>query len=319
MDPSIERALAERSAAQLGLITDVQLRDLDVDRRRRARLEAGGWLVRVGTRTYRVGAAPDTWESRVLLACLDVDGVASHRTAARLHPLPSHPWARVPIEVTIRKGRGSGESDLAIVHTSTSLPIDDIVQVGPIPTTSIARTVLGLAALVPEVALDDVREVIDVAVQQRLASDEWLWWLLERRRCRGRNGVSTLEDLLSDRAGRGRTESWLERTFLEVVAAGGFVLPQVQRRIRARGAFVARVDAFWSPDLIAEVSGAATHTTRRQQSVDAARRTRLGAAGFRFLEFTYDQVVHDRPFIWAVLAQAGVPSTARSNSGAKPF
>ena len=317
MDPSLERAIAERSASQLGLITRAQLDTIGVDRRRRSRLIAAARLSEVGSRTYRVGGAPDTWHSRILAACLDTGGVASHRTAARLHPLlPSAPWERSPIEVTVRKGDHSGVSDLAIVHSTTNLPTDDIVQVGPVPTTSVARTVLGLAALVPEVAPDELREVVDVIVQKRIATDEWLWWLLEERRCRGRNGVTALEAVLVARAEAGCTESWLERAFLQVVAAGGFTPPEVQRRVTVRGAFLARVDTFWSPDLVAEVSGAATHLTRRQQSADAARRTRLAAAGYRFLEFTYDQVVHDPSYIWRVLATAGVPRAAdRSTQG----
>jgi hypothetical protein len=307
MDPVLERAIAERSTQQLGLITDPQLRELGVSSRQRARLTTGGWLVPMGVRTHRVGGAPVSYQSQVLAACLDLDAVASHRTGAFLHRLPVGPWMPVPIEVSLRRGQRAGASPLAIVHTSTNLPPDDIVQIGPIPVTSIARTVLGLAALVPEISADDVRDVVDVAVRDRLASDDWLWWFLEQRRCRGRNGVSTLEGILVDRLGHGCTESWLERAFLRVVDEGGFVPPVVQRRIRVRGAFVARVDTIWPPDIVAEVNGARAHTTRRQQAADAVRRNRLVAAGFRVLEFTYDQVVHDRAGVWSALSDAGVP------------
>jgi very-short-patch-repair endonuclease len=100
-----------------------------------------------------------------------------------------------------------------------------------------------------------------------------------------------LEGMLADRAGRGRTESWLERAFLACLEEGGLPLPIVQRRIKRRGAFVARVDVLYEPTLVLEVSGYATHSSRIEVERDAERRNRLQLAGYSFLEFTYNHVV----------------------------
>src|SRR5204862_211126 len=80
--------------------------------------------------------------------------------------------------------------------------------IGGIPTTSVARTIFGLAALVPDVSESDLRDIVDVAIRDGHASDAWLLWRLEKLRCKGRNGVSVLEAILADRDGKGRTESW---------------------------------------------------------------------------------------------------------------
>jgi hypothetical protein len=303
MAPCIERAIAERARTQLGHITDPQLRDMEASTKVVCRLVSTGWLERVGWHTYRLAGVPKTFETEVMAACLDHGGVASHRTAARLHGLElPNGWKRAPIEVSGTRQRRRHGSPLALVHSSTNLTREDVVMVRSIPTTTIARTILGLAALVPEITEKDLRNVIDTATRDGKASDNWLWWLLEQRRCRGRNGVSVLEGILSDRAGRGKTESWLERAFLDLVAGAGMALPEVQRRVKHRGAFVARVDFFYAPRLVIEVSGYAKHSTVEQTEADAQRRIELGLAGYEVVEFTYRQIVERPAWVLSVLA-----------------
>lgn len=306
MEPSLERSIAERAASQLGHITDTQLLRLGVTAKARRRACEGSRLELVGTRTYRVGGLPPSFEADVMAACLDVGGVASHRTAAVLHGLAGFRRSDLPaIEVTVEEGRRRTRSPLALIHRTTNLPHGDIVRHGPIPTTNTARTLLGVAALVPEVAENELRNAIDTAVRDGLATDSWLWWHLERRRCKGRNGVVALEAALSDRAGKGRTESWLERTFLECIEEATLPLPIVQRRVRARGPFVARVD-FLYPELalVIEVNGHGSHSTKRQRDADALRANELQLAGYSVLQFSYDQVVHQPAMVIATVARA---------------
>jgi hypothetical protein len=305
MDPSLERSIAERAATQLGHITVPQLVDRGVSRRSIRRLVEGGRLTQVGPRTLRMPGLPASFASAVMAACLDLDAVASHRTAAHLHGLAGFQAAPPCIEVTARAGVGSTTSALASVHRTTNLPADDIVWIGPIPATSVARTIFGLAALVPELGEERVRDVIDTAVRDGLASDPWLWWRLERLRCRGRNGVAILEGVLQDRAGRGRTESWLEREFLRCLERGGLPRPVVQRTIRAEGAFLARVDCCYERErIVMEVNGHGTHSTKRQRDSDAARANRLQLAGHRVLQFGYDDVVRAPEVVVATVAEA---------------
>jgi very-short-patch-repair endonuclease len=294
MAPYIERAIAERAAQQLSHITREQLQEIGLSTARIRRMTKHGRLDRVGRRTYRLAGVVPTFEHEVMAACLDLGAVASGRTAAKLHGLDTERWEPFPVEVTVPKRTGQTSSELARVHTSTNLRPDDIILVqGCIPTTTLARTFFSLASLVPEIDAEDVRDLIDTASRDGRCSDKWLWWLLEQIRCRGRNGVTVLEDILEDRAGTGRTESWLERAFLSCLEEEGLPLPIVQRRIAPHGSFVARVDCLYEPNLVIEILGYRSHSTRRQTSKDADRRNRLRLAGYEILEFTYDRIVAD--------------------------
>lgn len=147
-------------------------------------------------------------------------------------------------------------------------------------------------------------------MQRGMASDRWLWWLLEQRRCRGRNGVIRFEDVLAERARLGPTESWLERAVLRIIDDAGLPRPVVQRRIRRRGRFVARVDLAYDPGLIlVEALGYRYHATREQQSRDAARASELQLMGWDVHQVTYDQVVRTPQWV------AHVVRTALANAG----
>ena len=76
-----------------------------------------------------------------MAACLHTDGaVASHRAAARLHGLPMIGEPVVEVTARYRHHR----NPLGRIHRSIDLRSEDIVLVGPIPTTSVARTAADL-------------------------------------------------------------------------------------------------------------------------------------------------------------------------------
>lgn len=294
MSPITERAIAERARTQLGLVTRSQARDVGLSRKVVARRLASGSLLALSDEVLAVGGAPPSWERDVMAACLDVSGVASHRSAAWLHRMEG--FARPSgIEVVTRKGRRATRSALARVHATTNLTPEDVVSVGGIPTTSIARTMLDLSKLVLHRELDRASLVtaVESTVRERRASDRWLWWLLEERRCRGRDGVSVMESVLAERAHLGPTESWLERETLRILAEAGLPLPRVQRRFTRRGAFVSRVDFAYDDRPVAiEVEGKA-HLTPAQAAIDVRQRDELQLMGITILTFTYQHVVDD--------------------------
>ncbi|MEZ5140498.1 MAG: DUF559 domain-containing protein [Acidimicrobiales bacterium] len=234
-----------------------------------------------------MGSAP-TLEQRAMAAVLDSGGVLSHRSAAWLHGLPGFSLGPRP-EVTVPGGRIPCSCDLAQLHTTTFLPGDDRIVVRGIPTMTVARSLLSLASLDDA---DLLRSAVDDAVRLRLASDRWLWWRLEHLRARGRGGIRALEAVLQRRADVGPTESWLEREVLEVLERAGVPLPAVQRRVRRRGAFVARVDfAYDDVPLVVEALGHTHHASELQLIRDAQRRNALQLEGFTVLEFLSDDVI----------------------------
>lgn len=300
---------------QRGLVTRADLRAIGVTRNERAWLASQGTLTLVGRQTFLVGGAGRDPLRAFLVASLDEGGPVSHRSALLLHAIPGVRGPRLPDVVTTRQRR-SNESKVATIHSTTWLPMDDVTTVDGIPCTSVARSLFNLAGLVPQVELESVRGAVDEAIRLGKASDRWLWWRLEKLRCRGRSGVANLEAILSARAGGAVTESWLEREFLRILEEGGVPLPTCQQRIRARGAFVARVDfAFEDLGIVIEVTGAAAHSSREQRAADAARRNRLGMLGLLVLEFTYEQVVGDPAGVIAEVWRARA-SRARHRPGA---
>lgn len=279
------------AADQLGLLTRQDLCDTGLSRAKRRTLVDRGDLVPIGRRTLRIAAAPVSRSQQILAACLEADGFASHRTGAWVHGLSGF-VPGLPPEVLVARPRHDPRRPLARVHTTTWLPDDDVTKVGAIPTLGVARTLLTLAALVPnELLRDRVRAAVDEAIRDGKASDRWLWWRLEQLRCRGRNGVSVFESILTARAGGQVTESWLERETLRTIADAGLPLPQCQARIEHRGAFLARVDFLYPPRAVIEVSGHRFHHSPLQQEADVRRRRGLIEQGYQVYEFTYDEIV----------------------------
>jgi very-short-patch-repair endonuclease len=302
---------------QLGHVTLRQALDAGVSRSTVQRLRRSGRLVAVGATTYRLASAAVGPRSAVMAACLDLDATASHWTGGWMRGLlPARPW----VDVTVPKGRSTGgkrqrasaEVELR-VHTSTNLPTSDVLLDGPIPVTSVARTLLDLAALVPaDLSSMDLREVVDAAVDRGLASDPWLWWLLAERRCRGRNGVACFEEALAARSGLGPTESWLEREVLRILAAGGVRLPVTQRVVRRNGRFAARVDFLYEPErIVLEALGYGYHRTPAQMEADTRRANELQLLGFEVYQFTTRQVTGSPGSVVATAAGALARSEAR--------
>ena len=299
----LRRNINDIAQAQRGLVTRADLRAAGVTRAQRIRLQREGTLAAIGRQTFELGGLPADPRRPLLAACLDTGGILSHRSAAWLHGFGAEPDG-LP-EVLVGRRGCPNEASLARIHTTTWLPLDDRHCVDGIPCTSVARTLFSLAGLVPEVPLDLVRGAVDEAIRTGKASDNWLWWRLEKLRCRGRSGVSVFEAVLSARAGGELTESWLEREFLRLLRSALLPAPVCQRRIRANGAFVARVDFLYEDfGIVIEVTGARGHSSRDQRAADARRRNHLSTLGYLVLEFTYEQVVGEPDAVFAELHQA---------------
>jgi hypothetical protein len=289
---------------QHGLVTLADLASLEVTRAQRRTLVSGSLLERSGDQTFRLAGSPATDKQRVMLACLDLDASASHQTSAAMHQSGPFDLGGRP-DVIVRHGRQSTRSAIARVWTTTTLGPDDIVRIDGIPCLNLARTLMVLAAQVPPIKIETLRDMVDVAVRDGMATDGWLWWRLESLRRSGRSGVRIFSQILDDRASGGATESWLEREFLRVVGEVGLPLPVTQAYIRRKGAFVARVDfLFEEAKVVVEVSGQRGHSTAAERSRDAARRNELQLQGYRVLEFTYSHVVNEPTMVVRKLREA---------------
>jgi hypothetical protein len=154
------------------------------------RLASGDWI-RLAPAVYALSAAPATWRRQAKAAELSVVGSAvSHRAAAVLHEVPGfRPGA---IDLTALRPADS-RSPLARVHRRTTVAtrlVDGIV------TTTLARTVVDLAAQVPASTVASVFD--DLVLRRRLRVDDLRreYELLAPTCCRG---IGVVRRLLLDR------------------------------------------------------------------------------------------------------------------------
>jgi hypothetical protein len=147
-----------------------------------------------------------------------------------------------------------------------------------IPVTSVARTLLDLAEVLPRRRLE---RAFDEADRQHLLDLSAIGRLCERSR--GRHGLKPLKALLSARFRPvPETRSELERQFLDLCRQAGLPPPLVNCHVAGF-----EIDAAW-PDrrLVVELDGFAFHHTRSAFERDRARDAELQLAGHRVLRVT---------------------------------
>jgi predicted transcriptional regulator of viral defense system len=280
MDRPTLRALDDLAAAQHGLATRRQVLDHLTARQIRAWV-AGGRIVPVRPGVYRLAGAPESWEQRVLAACLSTGGVASHRSAARLWRLDGVPSLR--LEITLPLGQRV-RLDGVVSHRSNRLDDRFVTRVDGVPATTAARTLVDLSAVVGP---RTVEKAVDDALRRDLVS------VLELRRCfdalagRGRRRCAWLRPILEARQPDYEPgDSALEVQVARWLGEAGLPEPAHQVGILARGRRY-RIDLAY-PDLRLgiELDGWAHHRTRSAFDNDRARGNDLELAGWTVLRFT---------------------------------
>jgi very-short-patch-repair endonuclease len=263
-----------------------QLDALGLDRYSVRRRAAAGWLHRLHRGVYAVGHASLSKRSRYMAAVLACGpgSALSHRAAGELWSLrPSSG----PPEVTIPRGR-AGPGGVR-VHRSRTTLVGDVTRVDQIPVTTVARTLLDLAAIVPS---RDLARAVDRAERLELfdlaAVEEVLL------RSNGRRGAAALRRSVGSWEAAA-TRSELEDRFRELVRSSDRpqplfnVLVDGERRTH-------EVDAFWpAHGLVVQLDGFAYHRTRRDHERDASATADLELAGYRVMRLTWgDVTLHAR-------------------------
>jgi very-short-patch-repair endonuclease len=276
----LDRLIVAIGARQHGVIALWQLLDLGLSPRAASDRVAAGRLHRVHQGVYAVGR-PDLppkgrWAAAVL-ACGD-GALLSHRSAAALHGL-----LRVggsPIDVTVPRRSCLSRPGLRI-HRSTCLAPEDGTTVDGIACTSVAATLLSLAAVVPPNILESACNQAELdGVFDLEAIEE----LLERRRRAA--GTARLRSVLSLDALGDRSKSGLERRFLRLVRRAGLPEPAVNEWIAVPGEEM-QCDFVWhARRVIVEVDSWKFHSTRRAFHDDRRRDRALRFAGWQPLRFT---------------------------------
>lgn len=268
----------------------------------RTRVAAGRWE-RLHPGVYRLTGSQPTWRQRLLAVCFawGPGACASHRSAAILRRLAG--FAGNAIELIVpRDRRRCGPP--GIVHRPRSLPAVDVEIVDAIPVTTVARTLLDVAGLVPR---DVLEEALDDALQRGLVSLPRLRWRLEDVGGRGTPGTAQLRELVEAGSAHGVPKSVFETRLLRVLRDNGLPEPERQYEIRNVGRVVARVD-FAYPDarLAIEADSYRWHAGRRAFERDLARRNAITALHWRLFHATWRDLADPRRIIGEVTAALGL-------------
>ena len=205
------------------------------------------------------------------------DAVLSRRTAAALWGFGQSSYK---IDVTTPHGK-RGRAQIR-AHRAKLHPEDRTVRDG-IPVTSVARTILDLAA---QLAIDPLTNLVEEADRKQLFDLKALDRAIARRPRAA--GVARLRAVLSVYRDRGSadTRSRLERSFRRLIAAAG--LPEPQFNVLVAGI---TVDVWWPQwRLVVELDGEPYHTTPSAFESDRIRDATLQKADIRVLRVTGDRL-----------------------------
>jgi hypothetical protein len=275
----------------------------------------------LGEDVIRIPGSQRTWRQRVCVGTLaGPGGAASGRTAAALFHIPGFAENRVEI---VRPMTASAISNLAVVHRSRWLPPWHLTVVDGIRTTTVARTLFDLAALV---SFPRLRRAVNNALAMRLVTYEQLDAMLQELALRGRSGIRPMRKVLS-RLGPGKmpTESELEDAFLDLLEANDEPLPERQVNVGTATEWVGRADFrdLGTPVLF-EIDGRTHHQQELDRESDAVRDAELAASGFALLRIPSSRLKEDPDWVLekvrelrrrhSVYARRGVPGATNTRN-----
>jgi hypothetical protein len=255
-----------------------------------------GRLVPVQRGVYALGHAELRREGRMLGVVLRYgdEAVVSHRSAAAVWGI--RPWSGTFVELTLPGRGGTKKRPGRLLHRSGDLPDHELTVERGIPTTTLPRTLLDLAAVVPP---HHLRRAVERAEQAELFDLCAVLRVLDAHP--GRPGRRPLTALLADYRDHGDTvtRSDLEAIMLQVCLDHGLPRPEVNRYDGVRES-----DFRWSTHrLVVEVDSWTFHgRTRRSFDDDRARDRALLREGWRVARFTDRQILADRAGIARELA-----------------
>jgi putative AbiEi antitoxin of type IV toxin-antitoxin system/uncharacterized protein DUF559 len=288
--------VADLAKRQQGVVSRSQLRlcgltDNAIDRR-----VAADRLHRVHRGVYAVGHVALSLRGRLVAALLYAGPRAalSHTTAAWVWELIETEPKRVHVTSPGRRRSLPGVR----VHRSRCF---DPSTRRDLPVTTVSRTLLDLAAVLPTARL---RRVLAEADYRRLLEPDEIAAILGR----GQPGSAALRRALDAHLPRlARTLSVLEERFLGLCETAGLPLPEVNVKVEGL-----MVDALWPEQrLVVELDGHAAHGSAAAIETDRQRELILRAAGYAVARYTWQQITRQGEEVAADLSRALAARKAR--------
>jgi very-short-patch-repair endonuclease len=253
------------------------------------RVGTGRWQ-RVQRGVLRLPGAPVTFETRLMANLLVAPdfAAASHRSASAIFGVPGF-GAFVEISVETRQVVRLPQ---VTVHRSNWLPEHHVRTVRGIRTTSIARTLFDLSAVIRPERLE---RAIDNSLAKGMVTVPALSTMSRALAARGRRKLSVVREILAARGGNYiPPASELEAQFRDLLTRFG--LPQADRQVNLGNgdSWLGRVDfLFRAAHVIVEVDGNEFHSALLDRRADAERDRSMFGAGWTVVRFGWDDVTGD--------------------------
>jgi very-short-patch-repair endonuclease len=216
-----------------------------------------------------------------VLACGE-GAVLSHRSAAALHGL--RPDSRQVTDVSVAARRKDRNATDIRVHSSSTLLPRDITTVDGIPCTSVARTLLDLAA---ETTRQSLNKAIKRAETLELFDANDINELLNRSS--GLRGAAKLRRSVAA-YNEPRTRSEFESRVLELCKRHKIPTPETNQLLTVEDTTI-EIDFLWPDAKIAlEADGFAFHRDRQSFARDRRRDQLLSRNGWRPVRATWEQL-----------------------------
>jgi hypothetical protein len=239
--------------------------------------------------------------------------VTSHRTAGWL-------WGLVEldgqlVELSVPEHKKVDAPWLRLYEAPRLLPRAVRIRQG-LRTTSPARTLVDLAAVLSEAALEQATEQ---AVRNKLVSPNELRAVLARLPKKGRPGTGRMRQLLTRGMADPKVQSQLERLALRMFLEENLPSPSCQYRVIEGDRLLGTVDFAWpQPRVIVEAEGFAFHAGRVAWERDIARYNALVHAGWCVLRLTKADVGPGRgAFVRSLAATLGAGPPRRELAAAR--
>ncbi|MBL8954186.1 MAG: type IV toxin-antitoxin system AbiEi family antitoxin domain-containing protein [Myxococcaceae bacterium] len=220
--------------------------------------------------------------------------VLSHVTAGwhwKLEGLGKKPPDVIDVSV-LNTTRLVPKKNVHVWRTRTLVAIKDYAPLSGIPCTSLARTLIDLAAVLDKRALE---HAYDSAVRRSAENRTALFDAIRRLGTRGRRGIQALIDIAT-REELGPTHSWLENETRQVMREAKIRLPLPQLEVRDRNdKFICRPDFVWPGQMVALFCDSWEHhgDKRARFELDPVQRNQLGLAGWLTLAVTHRRLLRD--------------------------
>ena len=253
---------AELADRQHSMVAHWQLRELGIGQdaiEYRARV---GRLHEIYTGVYTLGSrdVPELGRLHGAVLSCGYGALLSHRSAAALWDIL--PTARARVDVTTLRGR-CADRDGIHVHRVRRLHPDDRAVIQGISVTSVARTILDIAEVVPRRKLV---YALEQAERLRVFDLHEIGALMARSR--GRRGLKALTAALKEIEPEAQyTHKGMERLFIAFCRRYEIAIPAMNVSVEGY-----TVDAYWREhNLIVELDSWEHHRTRRAFEEDRRR------------------------------------------------